>query len=365
MAEEKETTHSMKNENKQNRKIRVLAVGTGSTGNDVISHILNKGIELVGCADADPDKAGRDIGDLIGIGAMGVTICQDLDVLLEETKADIAIVSTLTRMTDIYDTLKSCIVHGVNVITSSEECYHYRRTHPELGEELDKMAKEYGVTVLGTGIQDVFYSSLSAILAAACHNVQQIKGVNYAILDYFGVVSNRKNGVGMTLEEFEKANSEKTDHPNAFTIALHNIAERLGLMVNKETETRLPLISRRNEDIYCPAYKAVIPAGHLIGTRYHTELETDEGITLTADFYEKLAEEGETGICKWSIVGDPCLELSMPDMRGERTTASALVARIPDVLNARPGFLTVADLEYPRYYVRPLNEYVKPDKLGE
>lgn len=342
------------------RKIKAVAFGAGKTACDAILHFIDKGIELVGVVDINKKIIGKDIAEVLNLDKpLGVVIEEDAAALLERTNPDIAFVCTGTAIASIFDTLKLCVEHKVNVVSTSEEAFWYRRTNPELGAELDRLAKENGVTILGTGIQDAFYTTVSVGLAAACHKVKKLKGTNYALVDRFGVISNKKNAVGMTVEEFEKSvKSDEKRPPNAFTIGLYTLAARLGLTVKDEIETRAPFISKDGKDIYCPAYDEYIPAGHVIGTNYHTELKTEEGIDLISDFNAKLAEEGDTGICHWSIEGEPNLEMDIPDMRGELTTAAGLIARVPDVINAKPGFISVADLDFPKYYVRDLNEYV-------
>lgn len=344
------------------RNIKIVIIGLGATGSDAVRHLIEKrGIEIVGAV-ASERSAGMDVGEKVGLPPMGMKVETDLAALLERTHPDIAMISTKTALNDVFDDIKTCVEHGVDVVTSSEEAYYYMRANAEAGMKLDELAKKHGVTILGTGVQDVFFSTLPAVLMSSCYNVKRIHGENYAILDDLGRISNEMCNVGATKEEFEKkVASEKGMPPNAFTISLYDVAKSMGLTVTGETETKEPIVSRHGTDLYCPAYDEMIPAGKLIGTRYHSELKTAEGLQLEVDFCEKLSEDGETGICKWEVQGEPDLELSMPDMRGDLTTAATMVARIPDVLNAEPGFLTVADLPPAKYYVHDLNQYVELD----
>lgn len=52
---------------------------------------------------------------------------------------------------------------------------------------------------------------------------------------------------------------------------------------------------------------------------------------------------------KWNIVGNPNLSLILNDMHGDITTTSCMINRIPDILNAKAGFITVNDLPVPCY----------------
>lgn len=62
---------------------RVVVWGTGFVGKMVISEIVrHPGFELVGVGVHDADKAGRDAGELCGIGPLGVVATTDVDELV-------------------------------------------------------------------------------------------------------------------------------------------------------------------------------------------------------------------------------------------------------------------------------------------
>lgn len=53
-------------------KLRVVQWATGGVGKAAIECVLNHpGLELAGCWVHSPDKDGRDVGDILGIGALG------------------------------------------------------------------------------------------------------------------------------------------------------------------------------------------------------------------------------------------------------------------------------------------------------
>jgi len=66
--------------------IRVVQWTTGNVGKQsVIAIARNPGLELVGCYAWSPNKVGRDVGDLCGLGSLGVTATDDLGALLALT----------------------------------------------------------------------------------------------------------------------------------------------------------------------------------------------------------------------------------------------------------------------------------------
>lgn len=58
----------------------------------------------------------------------------------------------------------------------------------------------------------------------------------------------------------------------------------------------------------------------------------------------KVLEKGEKPGTTWTIKGEPSLSVELGDIAGEITTASITINRIPDIINARPGIITLADL---------------------
>jgi len=56
--------------------IRVVLYGLGSIGALIARHVMRrKGVEIVGAVDVAPDKVGKDLGEVIGLGErLGVRV---------------------------------------------------------------------------------------------------------------------------------------------------------------------------------------------------------------------------------------------------------------------------------------------------
>ena len=62
---------------------RVVVWGTGNVGRPAVRAVAaHRELDLVGVIVADPDKVGRDAGELTGIGPLGVTCTDDPDTVL-------------------------------------------------------------------------------------------------------------------------------------------------------------------------------------------------------------------------------------------------------------------------------------------
>jgi len=81
-------------------KIRVIQCGIGPIGAKITQAIeQNANMKIVGAVDIDKEKAGKDLGEVTGLGKpLGVNITDDLDSLLSTIKADVAVYTTSSYM---------------------------------------------------------------------------------------------------------------------------------------------------------------------------------------------------------------------------------------------------------------------------
>ena len=124
---------------------RVIQWATGGVGRAAIQGVLeHPDLELVGCWVHNREKAGVDVGTLVGREPLGVVATSDVDDLLA-TEGDCVIYSPL--MADP-DTIERLLESGKNVVTPLGWFY------PPRGERdrFDAAGRRGGVTLHGTGI---------------------------------------------------------------------------------------------------------------------------------------------------------------------------------------------------------------------
>src|SRR3989304_7031821 len=104
-------------------KIRTLQYGCGTIGCAVARLASGRSeIEYVGAADIDREKAGRDLGDVAGLGRdLGVKVSGDSRALLERTRPDLVFLTTGSHLAAVLPQLKEIIAAGANIVSTAEE----------------------------------------------------------------------------------------------------------------------------------------------------------------------------------------------------------------------------------------------------
>ena len=100
------------------RKIKAVQFGTGKMAVYTMRYVYEKGAEIVGAIDVNPDVIGKDIGEIMGGEKKGITVTslENAEKMIQETKPDIAIVTTMSLLSDVKDAFMLCaklVTHGI------------------------------------------------------------------------------------------------------------------------------------------------------------------------------------------------------------------------------------------------------------
>jgi 2,4-diaminopentanoate dehydrogenase len=125
--------------------LRVVQWATGGVGVAAIKGVLeHPELELAGCWVHSEDKAGKDVGDIIGTEPLGVTATNSVDEILALDADAVVYAPLLPNPDEVAALLRS----GKNVVTPVGWVYPSERQ----GAPLQDAALEGNATLHGTGI---------------------------------------------------------------------------------------------------------------------------------------------------------------------------------------------------------------------
>jgi len=338
------------------RKIKAIVYGVGEMGRMMTTIMVEKGIEIVGAIDSY-SHIGKDLGEVAGLGyPLNVIISDDADAVISSTGADIAVMSFCSDMTAMFPPTKKCIENGLNVISITEESFYPLPTSPEITAEIDRLAKQYGVTVTGDGIQDIIWSSVPAVLTGASSTITSMTCQTVANSDDYGPVVAEQFFIGETLESFERKIQEQPLEQSFLGIAIIALIDDFGLTIKEKKHKVEPLLVE--EEMNCIALGRMLKKGEIYGATHIDEITTEEGIDFRGEELFKVYKGDETDTTKWFVKGNPDLYLELPKLPGRIATCTPTVNRIPHVINSAPGYVTVGKLPKIMFRAHPLHYYL-------
>ena len=356
------------------RKIKVVQYGTGKMSVYTMRYVYEKGAEIVGAIDVNPDVIGKDIGEIMGTENKGIKVVsvEEAENMIKETKPDVAIVTTMSLISDVEDALMLCAKLGVNAITTCEEAFYPMNSNPGITKKLDETAKQTGCTITGSGYQDIYWGQLISSIAGSTHTIKKIKGSSSYNVEDYGIALAKAHGTGLSLDEFDKQVASVDRISNEERQAMINRGEylpsymwnvngwlcaKLGLTVKSQTQKTVP--QTYTEDIYSETLGMTVKAGDATGMSAVVTTETEEGITIESECIGKVYSKNDFDKNEWTVIGEPETTLIINRPATVELTCASVVNRIPDVINSKPGYVPTEEMGDLYYRVKPLNTYVK------
>ena len=356
------------------RKVKVVQFGTGKMAVYTMRYVYEKGGEVVGAIDVNPDVIGKDIGEIMGQEAKNVKVVslEDAEEMIKTVKPDIAIVTTMSLIADVKDALMLCAKLGVNAITTCEEAFYPQNSNPAVTKELDEMAKKTGCTITGSGYQDIYWGQLISSIAGSTHKITKIQGSSSYNVEDYGIALAKAHGAGLTLDEFDKqvASVDRiSDEERQKVIESGNylpsymwnvngwLCSKLGLTVENQTQKTVP--QTYTEDLYSSTLGMTVKKGDATGMSAVVTTTTKEGITLETQCIGKVYSKEDYDKNEWTVYGEPNTTIVVSRPSTVELTCASVVNRIPDVINSVPGYVTTEKFGELQYRTKPLNEYVR------
>ena len=133
--------------------IKVVHVGLGPIGAGVVRQVADrKGFRIVGAADIDPAKAGRDLGEIAGLGrSLRVKISDDVRATIKKTKPDVVVLCTSSSLKKVLPQMEEILKLKAPIVSTTEELAYPTKSNMKYARVIHQLAKKAKVAVLGTG----------------------------------------------------------------------------------------------------------------------------------------------------------------------------------------------------------------------
>lgn len=357
-----------------NRKLRAAQYGCGKMSVYLMRYMLEKGMEIVAAFDMNPDVIGKDIGEIMGMPAQGITVqdSADAEAVMSELKPDVCVVATMSTMADIKDAFSTCARAGVNAISTCEEAIYPWNSSPAITKELDALAKENGISLSGSGYPDMYWGVLIDTLAGSMQKITKIKGSSSYNVEDYGIALAEGHGAGLSTEAFyaeigmyndktaeeQQALVEAGDYVPSYMWNQNGwLASKMGLTITSQIQKCVP--TTHTEELHSSTLNMTIPAGQPTGMSAVVTTETAEGITFETECIGKVYAPDEFDRNDWTFYGEPETTIHVNQPATVELTCSNLVNRIPALIMAEPGYVTTDRMPNNIYPVRPLDRYVE------
>ena len=351
------------------RNIRVAVWGFGAMGGGITKVLLQKtGVEITGVCDLHPNRVGKSIFDLLEVergDRADVIVTSDIELALPEKSADVCILATDSFTKDVYPKLVKVLSRGINAISTAEEMSYPAAKEPELAQEIDRVAKKFGVTALGTGINPGLMMDLLAICLSGCMtSVEKVTCRRVNSLSPFGPLVMQEQGVGLTPEAFQEGveKGELAGHVG-FAESVGMISHALGWKIDEFTQQMAPILTEVDrKSPYGFASRGNVAGVNMTGQGYvegrvmidmihPQQIEPELGGTHTGDYI--------------TLEGSPRVDMKIqPEVNGGIGTIAMCVNMIPHVINARPGLKTMIDLPVPHAIMGDFRDQIEDGLLA-
>jgi len=338
--------------------LRVIQWATGTVGRQAVAAIHeHPDLKLVGAFVYSDDKAGRDIGEVCGVGPIGVKATKDKDEILA-LEADCVLYCPQGEMNPdgAIDDICRLLAAGKNVVSTALTVLIYpKAAGPEVVERLEAACRTGGTSFHGTGIEpgwagEVLPLTMSCLFRRIDHLLVQ------EILDYssYGSAMMLFDGMGFGRPPQGPLKGESSGPPaGAFGAPIMMMADALGA----EIETVIARYELQVAEAAFDIRAGRIEKGMVSAKRYSFTAVVDGREALTVEHVTRLRPDQAPDWPKgrgWKVTvdGAPSMILeSHIGVHGEDEndqgclgTAMHAVHAVVPVCAAQPGIRTFLDL---------------------
>jgi hypothetical protein len=342
------------------KPIRVAVWSTGWIGSLAIRTVHRRpDLELAGVWVHSETKEGKDAGELVGIGPVGITATRNVEAILSDRpdciiyaasgpELDAAAVPDYVRFLEA----------GIDVVT----CTSWKLIYPPAYEaqaraRLEEAARRGGATLYATGIEPGFAGDqLPLVLTTLSNRITSLRAAELFQYDLYGNEYIMKDVMGFALPlDAKPLYALPGAQTEAWGPAIRLVAAGLGVELDEIRE----IYERRPTDRTLKVAIGTVEAGTCGAVRLQTVGVVNGKEAIVIEHVNRLARDlapewaigPNDATYKVVIEGDPDLDCTLtinhptgPMAGGMVGTAMRLVNAVPFVVDAQPGLVSSLDL---------------------
>jgi 4-hydroxy-tetrahydrodipicolinate reductase len=326
---------------------KVMIMGLGPIGAGVARQLLaRKNFKVVSAVDIDPAKAGRDLGEAVGLGKKsGLVVVADPVAAIRKTRPQVAVLCTGSALKKVWPQIEAVLRLKVPIVSTTEELAYPWFSNRALARKIDAAARKAKVAVVGTGVNPGFaMDALPIALTAICERVDGVRVDRIQDARIRRLPFQQKIGSGLTRAEFAERAEALTVRHVGLTESVSMIADALGWKLDRITDEVQPKIAEAPVE----SQFLKVEAGRVCGIVQDGvgSVKGKPVITLHMEAYLGAPETYD----RVQIEGSPRLDLKAAGgYHGDVATVSITVNTIPKVLTASPGLHTMRTLALPSF----------------
>ncbi len=321
--------------------INTVHVGIGPIGQRMVKYAVERGcFNIVGAVDPDPEKAGKDLGELCGINPLGIIVSSNLDEVIKGKAAEVAIVTTVSSVVAFERQIVELAKAKLHIVSTCEELFYPWKTQPELSKRIDKVCRENGVVCISTGVNPGYLMDfLPTVLTGPCQNVKKVEVWRIQDASVRRIPFQQKIGAGLSLEEFEVNKKSGILRHVGLPESVDYIANKIGWRLDRKVETLEPVIAEKDIDTgYKAIFKGMACGVHQVGRGFIGDKEV-----ITLNFKAAVGEPEPYEQVR--IDGEPVIQSKISGgVNGDIATCAITLNAVKSVLSASPGLKTMGEI---------------------
>jgi 4-hydroxy-tetrahydrodipicolinate reductase len=343
---------------------RVVVWGTGVVGKMVIAEIVrHPNFELVGVGVSNPDKVGRDAGEICGIGSTGVVATDDVDALVAlRPDALLHYGPTAAHADENIRVISEFLRAGIDVCSTAMTPWVWpaMSLNPSVWiQPIEEACQAGGASCFTTGIDPGFANDLFPMtLMGLCGEVKSVRASE--LLDYTDYEGDYEEEMGIGRPPEFKALLEIPDVlVMAWGATIPMIATAAGIELDEITTTWDKWVT----DVPRRSAKGTIEAGHVAAIRFtingvyrgETRIQLEHVNRIGADAAPDWPSGHQNDVYRVEIEGSPSITQETafrftdgsgrdPATAGCLATGLRALNAVPAVNALPPGWVTALDL---------------------